>query len=202
MPEGLLFFRQLLTNPKDISAIAPSSQWLGRAMARDLGPHTGRVVEFGPGTGRLTEAILAKGVAPRDLTLFEMNGDFAAHLRQRFPGVTLHHTGAQEAPNRIQGQVGAVISGLPLLSMPALIRESIVKAAVDILAPDGIFVQFTYGPRPPVSDELIARLGLEVDAGRKVWLNLPPATVYTFRKKAAANSVYDGMLIDSARPTP
>ena len=38
--------------------------------------------------------------------------------------------------------------------------------------------------------------------GRKVWLNLPPATVYTFRKKAAANSVYDGMPIDSARPTP
>ena len=202
MPEGLLFFRQLLTNPKDISAIAPSSQWLGRAMARDLGPHTGRVVEFGPGTGRLTEAILAKGVAPRDLTLFEMNADFAAHLGRRFAGVTLHHAGAQMAPDLIHGQVGAVISGLPLLSMPALLREMIVKAAVDILAPDGIFVQFTYGPRPPVSDDQIARLGLTVDTGRTVWLNLPPATVYTFRKKAAANSVYDGMLIDSARPTP
>ena len=37
------------------------------------------------------------------------------------------------------------------------------------------------------------------EKGRKVWLNLPPATVYTFRKKAAANSVYDGMPIDSAR---
>lgn len=202
MPEGLLFFRQLLTNPKEISAIAPSSRWLGRAMARDLGPQIGRVVEFGPGTGRLTEAILAGGVAPRDLTLFEMNGDFVAHLQRRFPGVTLHHTGAQTAPMLVQGQVGAVISGLPLLSMPQSIRESIVKAASDILAPDGIFVQFTYGPRPPVSDDLIARLGLVVDTGRKVWLNLPPATVYTFRKKPAANSVYDGMPIDSVRPSP
>lgn len=48
MPEALLFLRQLFTNPKDISAIAPSSRWLGRAMARDLGPDVGRVVEFGP----------------------------------------------------------------------------------------------------------------------------------------------------------
>ena len=101
----------------------------------------------------------------------------------------------------------AKIMELPQVSRPptlkthvyALIREAIVRSAVEILAPDGIFVQFTYGPRPPVSDDLMARLGLTVDAGRKVWLNLPPATVYTFRKKAAANSVYDGMPIDSAR---
>jgi phosphatidylethanolamine/phosphatidyl-N-methylethanolamine N-methyltransferase len=202
MQEGLLFFRQLLTNPKDISAIAPSSRWLGRAMVRDIGPQTGCVVEFGPGTGTLTEAILGSGVKPRDLILFEMNADFATHLRLRYPAVTLHHEGAQMAPDLVAGKVGAVISGLPLLSMPALLRDMIVKAAIDILAPDGIFVQFTYGQRPPVSDDLIARLGLVVDKGRKVWLNLPPATVYTFRKKAAANSVYDGMPIDSARPRP
>ena len=75
--EAQLFFRQLISNPRQISALAPSSRALARAMAEGLGPHSGPVVEFGPGTGRLTEGILAAGVAPHNLTLFEMNPDFA-----------------------------------------------------------------------------------------------------------------------------
>ena len=148
MSDTLLFFRQLLNRPAQVSAIAPSSPWLARAMARGLGPQTGKVVEFGPGTGALTAGILAAGVAPRDLTLFEMSSDFASHLAQRFPGVTIHNTGAQQARNLMQDQVGAVVSGLPLLSMPPDLRYSIVKAAFDVLRPGGFYIQFTYGPRP------------------------------------------------------
>ena len=83
--EARLFLRQLLTQPKQVSAIAPSSRWLARAMAQGLGPHTGRVVEFGPGTGQLTQGILAAGVAQKDLTLFEMSAQFITHLHLRFP---------------------------------------------------------------------------------------------------------------------
>jgi phosphatidylethanolamine/phosphatidyl-N-methylethanolamine N-methyltransferase len=180
--DTLLFFRQLLSRPKQISAIAPSSRFLARAMAADLGPATGRVVEFGPGTGVLTKAILAAGVSPQNLTLFEFNPDFVGHLRRSFPGVTVHNDGAQMAPSHVPQGVSAVISGLPLLSMPLEIRESIVKAAFDILAPDGIYVQFTYGPRPPISDAQIAALGLTVRQTARVILNLPPARVFTFRR--------------------
>ena len=95
--EARLFLRQLISNPREVSAISPSSPWLARAMTERLGPHSGPVAEFGPGTGRLTEAILARGVSPHDLTLFEMNGDFVRHLRHRFPGVHLHHGPAQDA---------------------------------------------------------------------------------------------------------
>lgn len=182
MPETLLFLRQLVTRPRQVSAIAPSSRWLARAMARDLGPQTGRVVEFGPGTGQLTKAILDAGVAPRDLSLFEMNPEFVDHLRRRFPGVAVYEAGAQTCPEHVAPGVGAVISGLPLLSMPYAIRRAIVGAAFQVLAPGGIYVQFTYGPRPPLPDAEIAELGLTVDQGLKVWANLPPATVYTFRR--------------------
>ena len=41
-----------------------ASRTLARAMTLGLGPNSGRVVEFGPGTGRFTEAILARGVRP------------------------------------------------------------------------------------------------------------------------------------------
>lgn len=181
MTDTLLFFRQLLSRPKQISAIAPSSRFLARAMAAGLKPGD-RVVEFGPGTGVLTKAILDEGVAPEHLTLFEFNPDFVSHLRSRFPRVTVLNDGAQFAAQHVAKGVSAVISGLPLLSMPLEIREAIVRAAFDILSPGGTYVQFTYGPRPPISDAQIASLGLSVTQTAYVLFNLPPARVLKFHR--------------------
>ena len=184
MTETLLFFRQLVSRPLQISAIAPSSRGLARAMAAGLGPQTGRVVEFGPGTGRLTEAILATGVRPSDLTLFEMNRKFVSHLRSRFPGVTVHHCGAETAPDHVAAGVGAVISGLPLLSMPTDLRLAIVRAAFAVLAPGGFYNQFTYGPRPGLTEAQIAEIGLEYCETARILINLPPARVHRFARIA------------------
>lgn len=177
-----LFRRRLLQNPRQISAIAPSSRTLARAMTLGLGPTSGRVVEFGPGTGRFTEAILARGVPAENLTLFELDDEFVAFLRERFPGVTVLKLGAETAAEHVAPGVQTVISGLPLLSMPEGIRQAIVKAGFDVLAPRGHYVQFTYGSRPPLPAETIAALGLSVNRGFKVWANLPPARVYRFRR--------------------
>lgn len=180
--ELALFRRRLMRNPRQVSAVAPSSRFLARAMAEGLGPATGRVVEFGPGTGQLTRGILAAGVAATNLTGFELDPDFVQHLRQTFPGVTVHHLGADRADTVVAPGVGAVVSGLPLLSMPRSVQEAILAAAFRILAPGAPFIQFTYGPKPPVQQALLAKLGLRADAGPKVWLNLPPARVYQFHR--------------------
>jgi phosphatidylethanolamine/phosphatidyl-N-methylethanolamine N-methyltransferase len=182
MAETLLFLRQLISRPMQVSAIAPSSRFLGKAMAKDLGPQTGRVVEFGPGTGRLTRGILNAGVRPQDLTLFEMNPDFVSHLRTEFPGVTVHLAGAQTAPSLVPKGVGAVISGVPLLSMPMGLRKSVMASAFEILGPDGFYVQFTYGPRPALEQAELVDLGLVWKETAYVALNLPPARVHTFRR--------------------
>jgi phosphatidylethanolamine/phosphatidyl-N-methylethanolamine N-methyltransferase len=171
-----------MQNPRQMSAIAPSSRALARAMAKGLGPDTGRVVEFGPGTGSLTRAILDAGVRPENLTLFELDPHFAAHLRAAFPGATLHLSGADTAPEHVAPGVGAVVSGLPLLSMPDEVCHAIVTAAFKVLAPGAPFIQFTYGPKPPVPADTIAALGLTVETGPKIWANLPPARVYRFRQ--------------------
>lgn len=176
--DSALFLRQLIRNPRQVSAISPSSPWLARAMTAGITPHTGPVVEFGPGTGRLTAAILARGVAPHDLTLFEMNADFVRHLRARFPGVHVHHGPAQDAPDVMRAPVGKVISGLPLLSMPLPLRRSIVEAAMAVLPPGAAMVQFTYGLQVPLPEDVQADMGLAIAAGPKVWRNLPPARVY------------------------
>ena len=182
--ETTLFLRQLISNPRQISAISPSSPWLARAMTAGLRPGVGSVVEFGPGTGRLTAAILARGIAPHALTLFEMNPDFVRHLRARYPGVTVHSGPAQLATGSLPAQsVAKVISGLPLLSMPLPLREDIVKAAFAILAPGGAMVQFTYGATLPLPAESLEKLGLQVVVGPRVWRNLPPARVFRFYRR-------------------
>ena len=199
--ERLLFYSQMLRRPREVSALAPSSAGLARAMANGLGPDTGRVIEFGAGTGVITRAILARGVRPADLTMFEMNPDFTASLTRQVPGTILHNLPAQEAARLCAPGVGRVISGLPLLSMPQPVRQAIVAAAFAVLAPGGRMVQFTYGPKPPVDAATLASLGLSVFRGPKVWLNLPPARVYHFfRRGEAQPPVCDGMPIDFAAP--
>ncbi|MCX8507548.1 MAG: methyltransferase type 12 [Rhodobacteraceae bacterium] len=178
-----LFFRRLLTHPRQVSAIAPSSRFLAQAMAADLGPETGPVVEFGPGSGSLTAAILARGVPPERLTLFELDPDFVHLLRARFPGVTVHHAPADAAADYVAPGVGAVISGLPLLSMPPAVCSVIVGAAFRLLRPGAPYIQFTYGPKPSIPDEVIADLGLVAEQKTFVWANLPPARVHHFRKR-------------------
>lgn len=180
MPNELvLFVGQLLRNPREVSAVVPSSRVLARAMARGLGPATGRVIEFGPGTGKITQAILDQGVAPSDLTLYEMNPTFCENLARRFPGVRVVNAPAQEAAKELSG-VGAVISGLPLLSIPPEIQRGILGAAFTVLKPGAPYVQFTYGPNPPVSAGVSAALKLRHEHGPRIWQNLPPARVYRY----------------------
>ena len=183
MPSDLaLFLRQLARNPVQTSAVLPSSAYLARAMVSELGPDSGRVVEFGPGTGVFTRAILNAGVRPQDLELFEMNPDFAQHLRAAFPGVTVHVTGAQNIAHLCEAGVGTVISGLPLLSMPTDLRRAIVGGAFTVLRKGGSMIQFTYGPKPPLDQTSFDLLGLTYVRKSKVWFNLPPATVYSFQR--------------------
>lgn len=177
-----LFFRQLLRGPQAISAVAPSSAALARAMAAPLAAGM-KVAEFGPGTGALTAGILGR-IPAGDLTLFEMNPDFAAHLAAKLPGVRVHCAPAQEI-GRLGGRdFDAVVSGLPLLSMPETVREDIYAAAFEALRPGGFVVQFTYGPKPPLPPEQADRLGLAVAAGPRIWRNLPPARVYVYSRAA------------------
>ena len=57
--QRLLFWRQYISSPLAIGAIAPSSERLARQMIRHLSPGAGLVMELGPGTGVFTRALLA-----------------------------------------------------------------------------------------------------------------------------------------------
>jgi len=78
---------------------------------------------------------------------------------------------------------GAVVSGLPLMSMPNEAVEATLRAAFKVLRPGGFVVQFTYAPRCPANRSVRERLGLECRLQELVWRNFPPARVYRFYRR-------------------
>ena len=182
MNEIAMFLGQMIRQPAQISGVVPSSRYLARAMAQGIGPQTGKVLEFGAGTGRLTRAILERGVAPSDLQLFELNPVFCRRLSLEFSGVTITHGPAQEALKLPAGSVGAVVSGLPMLSIPRLIQSQIVAAAFHALRADGELIQFTYGTKAPIDPQVCESLGIKAHKGAYVIRNMPPARIYHYRR--------------------
>ena len=178
-----LFIGELLRHPAEVSAVFPSSAAVARKMAHGLEDVTGPVVEIGPGTGSFTRAILARGVAPDRLVLIEINARFCDILRDRFPGVRVLNRPAQEMDRIGLDDIGAVISGVPVLARPT-IQRAVLGPAFRLMRPGGFFNQITYSPGAPISTETQRDLGLSVEKLGTVWANLPPARVFRFRRRA------------------
>lgn len=183
------FFRQWLKNPLSMAALSPSGQQLTRQMIAELPHGTRRVVELGGGTGVFTRALIAHGIVPDELLVLELNDALFEHLRSRFPNAHVVCGDARELKQIAmddgflgQGMADVVISGLGLLSMSRPMQSDILRSAFDVLKPDGRLVQFTYGPKSPVSREILADLELSVRRGGFAWWNVPPATVYVYTR--------------------
>lgn len=182
MSDLSLFLGQFLRRPGEIRAVAPTGRSAAREMARPVTPDMQAVAEIGAVTGTITQAILARGLPPERLELYELNAAFCDRLRQRFPGARVHNLPAQEMVNVGRGDLDAVVSGVPTLPMPDELQAAIVGAALAMMKPGAPFVQITYGALPPLSGAVRARFGLVHEKSRGIWANLPPAQVYVFRQ--------------------
>ncbi|MGL4635927.1 MAG: class I SAM-dependent methyltransferase [Beijerinckiaceae bacterium] len=177
------FLKSWFENPLKTGAVAPSGKALATRMAAAVDPVVqGPIVELGPGTGPVTQALLARGIAPERLFLVEYSKDFARLLQQRFPGVTViqgdAYALADTLADHIKEPVAAIVSSLPLLTRPERQRASLLQDAFNMMLPGSPFVQFTYMNASPIplSD------GVEGVVSRRIWKNLPPARVWTYRR--------------------
>jgi len=182
LADNLRFLRALITRPKSIGALFPSGPALAKAMARQIDPHLGPVLEIGVGTGVISEAILEHGVAPASLTLLEYDEDLARHLAERFAGATVIQGDAFDLDRTLGGQrdtaFGAIVSSIPLLNHPVLRRRIYMEALTKRLTPGGVIIQFSYGRNAPVA----APPGYTVTRADLVLANIPPAQVWVYRK--------------------
>lgn len=187
IPDTLEFLAQWVRRPAAVGAILPSSRSLAKAMARQIDvTRPGLVLELGGGTGTITKACIEIGVDPSQIVVLEKAPSFCALIRERFPSVQVIRGDARNLKRLLNardlGPFKAVMSGLPLLSIPEAQRNSILSQSFDVLAQDGVFVQFTYGPLSPVPRVITRSLELVKDRSAWVLRNVPPASVWRYSR--------------------
>jgi phosphatidylethanolamine/phosphatidyl-N-methylethanolamine N-methyltransferase len=178
------FIKSWIEKPLSTGAVTPSGKVLARTMAGYVDIEApGPVIELGPGTGPVTEALVAHGVDPSRLVLVEFNPTFCRLLRSRYPQATVVQGDAYRLKRLLETLVrqpaAAVVSGLPLLTKPLRTRLRLIWDAFALLSPGAPFIQFTYAVTPPIPRTLS---GVRTEPSDVIWLNLPPARVWVYRK--------------------
>jgi phosphatidylethanolamine/phosphatidyl-N-methylethanolamine N-methyltransferase len=185
LDDEVRFLRSWIEKPLHMGAVMPSGRVLARTMAQYVDVNsTEPVVELGPGTGAITSALIEHGVDQKRLVLVEYNPGFCALLRDRYPHAKVVQGDAYALRdslwNILSAPASAVVSGLPLVTKPMLTRLKLIRDAFVALAPGAPFVQFTYSVAPPIPKSLP---GVSTEASERIWMNLPPARVWVYRKR-------------------
>jgi phosphatidylethanolamine/phosphatidyl-N-methylethanolamine N-methyltransferase len=184
LDDEVRFIRSWIERPLSIGAVTPSGKMLARTMASYVDPNsTGPVVELGPGTGPVTEALVEAGVDPSRLVLVEFDPTFCRILRARYPEATLVQGDAYGMRRLLETLLlqpaAAMVSGLPLITKPLRMRLRLLRDAFDLMLPGAPFVQFTYSVASPLPKRMG---GFSAEASERIWMNIPPARVWVYRK--------------------
>lgn len=179
-----LFLRSFLRDWRTIGSVTPSSRFLVGAMLDqiDFG-RARRIVEYGPGTGVFTRAILRRLAPDAQLLTLDTEDHFITELRAQLPDrclIAVRGSAAQiERHLAALGWPGAdvIVSGIPYTAMPAPLREQILRASARALAPGGLFTPYQYSPyiRP-----LLGQIFGQVET-HWVVRNVPPAFFFVCR---------------------
>jgi phospholipid N-methyltransferase len=153
----LLFGRNFIKHPRMLGSLIPSSRFLVNHVLAEVDWSRARVfLEYGPGVGTFTAEILRRMRPDAVLVVLETNTDFVQFLRRRFRDDRLHviHGSAADAEAALAGlglnHADYVLSGIPYSTMPAELRETILRTTHSVLHPNGAFLvyQFTRSVLP------------------------------------------------------
>ncbi|WP_164503688.1 class I SAM-dependent methyltransferase [Pleionea sediminis] len=176
----------LLRNPRQMGAVFPSGSKLAEAMASMVDPKRDRVLELGPGTGSITQAILARGLPHDHLTILEKDPNLSNTLTRNFAGTRVICGDASHLPQLLAKSghpaINCVVSSLPLLNLRRFTRYKILLQIFKQMNSDGKLIQFTYSLKSPISESLCQSLNIKGEKIRFVSRNIPPASVWEFKK--------------------
>lgn len=183
--EDWKFLKGWIRKPAEVGAVKPTGKPTARAMAALVpGDSPLPVLELGPGTGVITQALLEAGIEPQRIVGIEYSRDFYGFLVERFPRVNFIHGDAFRAQELLARtpwrKFSAVIGAIPLLNVPRDERARLVESCLEITESGGPFIQITYGPRPP-TPALEGRY--RVEATDWIMKNVPPARIFIYRRE-------------------
>ncbi|GLS19055.1 methyltransferase [Labrys miyagiensis] len=182
LSEAAQFFRSWTEKPMQLGSVTPSSRILSKVMASHVDPASeGPVVEIGPGTGPITQALVEHGIAEERLVLVEYSPEFCDLLARRFPKAQIvqgdAYALARTLDGKLDGKAAAMVCGLPLMTRPEAQRLDLLAQAFTLMQPGAPFVQFTYALTSPIPtrDAFFTWKG-----SPRIWRNVPPARVWTY----------------------
>lgn len=187
MIDTISFLAQAIKGPKNIGAIAPSSDGLAELIVREAKLEEAKViVELGPGTGVFTKAILKSMNPKADYLALEINKQFADTLKLTYPGVAVYHDSAEAIREYLKRhgheKCDRIISGLPWTAFDSEMQRNLIEEIHKSLAPGGMFLTFAYFPlnHLPAGRAFYDELSSRFSSVEKtdVVSNLPPAFVY------------------------
>lgn len=189
---ALRFFKEFIAKPGDVGSVIPSSRPLAEQVVASAKVCEAEVVvEFGPGTGAITEVIVPSLRPGARCLAMEINDDFVRLLRNRFPSISVHQDSAANTPTYLKelgvDHCDAIVSGLPWAFFGESLQDQLLNGAAASLRPGGMFATYTYitSYLMPSSvkfrNKLKARFG-EVGVTHVIWANVPPAIVVWARK--------------------
>ncbi len=186
------FISEFVCHPKAVGAVVPSSSSLARHLVESVDwPNTATVVEYGPGTGSITEEILEQLPPETTFLAIEISARFAELLRTRFPGVRISLGSVSRVRDHCLAhgiaQVDAIVSGLPWSTFSDEDQTACLEATMQVLRPGGQFITYGYFQSLllPASRRFRRKLSgyfSEVRVSKPVWANLPPAFYYICRR--------------------
>ena len=182
-----LWFKNYIKHPLEIGAIFPTSKITSKLMASELEINKDLlVVELGPGTGRITQAILNKNVKAKDLILVEINDQFSNALKIKYPQVEIYSEDAvtflTKFQKRYKRKIDIIISAIPLVSLDKNNNDLLCDLAMKNLSAKGKFIQITYFIKCSFSENIIKKLQKKKNLVGFSLINIPPAFVWKIIK--------------------
>ncbi len=169
------------------SAYSPiiSERQIGR-MASIVDPSSGLpVLETGPGTGVITKAILARGIAPQNLYSIEYSPNFVRHLHRLYPDVNVIEGDAFNLTETLGDKrdmlFDCVVSAVPLLNFPIKRRVAYLEDLLGRIPAGRPVMQITYGPLSPIP---AGKGDYTVKHFDFIIRNIPPAHLWIYRRPA------------------
>lgn len=180
-----VFAINFFKHPKMLGSLIPSSRFLINRLLSQIDWRAAEViVEYGPGVGTISAHMLRRMRADATLVVFETNDDFVRFMQEQFvdPRLKIVHGSAADVAIELQrlglDRADYIISGIPFSTIPAPVRESIMRATHDILQPNGAFLVYQFrSVVKPYLQQFFSRVEDDWEP-----LNIPPVYIYRSTK--------------------